>query len=175
MFGYEMGTLEWVIILVIVAVLFWKWQLKGLVKGVRADMRFRKRVKALRELGLEVPEHMINPEPTDWETEKLNDMENLPTDEEILLYYKMYCKKFELDNQDTWTTLEPMPFEEWEKHAKSKTEVHKFKDSDFGFWKGGGYQFIIPHTMDTMIGFPPNHSYHRYHDYKGMVEVDELF
>ena len=38
---------------------------------------------------------------------------NIPTDEDIEKYYKMYLKKLELDDQ--WTTDPPMPFEEFEK------------------------------------------------------------
>lgn len=96
------------------------------------------------------------------ETERLRSDE-IPSDEDILLYYKMYCKKFELDTRDTWTTLKPMTFDEWNK---------KVKDTDDRYIVNK-WQFMISRTSDAMVGFPPNCTFHRYRDYKAMVEAED--
>jgi hypothetical protein len=94
------------------------------------------------------------------ETERLRSTE-IPSDEDILLYYKMYCKKFELDTRDTWTTLKPITLDEWESKVKDTSK------SVFG------WRYMIPKTSDAMVGFPPNCTFHRYRDYKAMVEADD--
>jgi len=94
------------------------------------------------------------------ETERLRSNE-IPSDEDILLYYKMYCKKFELDTRDTWTTLKPMTLDEWESTVK---------DVDGLVF---GWRFMISRTSDVMVGFPPNCTFHRYRDYKAMVEAED--
>ena len=95
-----------------------------------------------------------------------------PREEDIWKYYQMYCKKHEMDNENVWTTLEPMTFEEWEKNVKRETKIIQSEGSKFGFMVAGGYKWMIPKTCDAMIGMPPNHYYQRYHDYAAMVEVD---
>lgn len=107
------------------------------------------------------------------EENKLLQSKDIPTDEHILLYYKMYCKKFEIKYQDTWITdnVQPMIFEEWEKRAKEKTEMTEVK-SGIGIVKTGGYQFMIPMTCDLMVGMPPNQVYLRNYDYRKMVEEE---
>ena len=79
----------------------------------------------------------------------------LPTDDEILKYYKMYVKKFQLDRENKWSVEEPMLFEEWEKRAKAT----------------GGYRYMIGHTVDAFIGSPYT-IYHRYRDYEKLVQDD---
>ncbi len=149
----------------------WKWWLKPLLGQRKADVRLNKRIKQLQDLGFEIPNRILDPQLSDEELELLKSDET-PTEEHIFLYYKMYCKKFELKTQEMWTTEKPMDYEKWEERAKTKTEIHKGKGR-FGFMVAGGYQFIIPMTCDSMIGIPPNQTYHRYHDYKRMVEVDD--
>ena len=90
------------------------------------------------------------------ETELMNKNE-IPTDEHIQLYYKMYLKKDEIRKQGTWTTEEPLSFEDWEKKAKGNREYDRYK-------------FMIPMTCDAMIGLPPNVSFQRFTDYKRMVQ-----
>lgn len=94
------------------------------------------------------------------ETKKLRSNE-IPTDEDILLYYKMYCKKFECDSRDTWTTLKPMSFDEWEEKVKDEN----------GFTHG--WRYMIGKTSDAFVGFSNNMMYQRYRDYKKMVEMDD--
>ena len=80
------------------------------------------------------------------ETELMRE-NNIPTDENINKYYKMYCKKFEMDNRDQWNTAEPMPFEFWEKCAKND-----FEEEQFGRVK---WQFMISMTSDS-FSFNPS-------------------
>lgn len=91
-----------------------------------------------------------------------------PTEEDIVLYYKMYIKKFEMMKEQEWTTQQPMSFKTWEDRAKTKTKVTQM-GKDMAFVMTGGYQYMIPMTCDTMIGLPPNQIYQRHNDYKSMV------
>ena len=86
----------------------------------------------------------------------------MPTDEHILLYYKMYLKKFEKDQWSEWDTAEPMSFEEWEERAKMCLDTV------------GGYRFIIGQTMDMFIGGMGGSSMLRHTDYRRLVEYDEM-
>lgn len=88
------------------------------------------------------------------ETEKMTSGE-IPSDEDIDKYYRMYLKKFELDTEDEWTTAEPIPFEEFEKDAK----------------KDDGWRFLIRMTSDA-FSFDPSSGQAimwRYRDYEEMI------
>jgi hypothetical protein len=92
----------------------------------------------------------------------------IPSDEDIDKYYRMYCKKFELDNRDQWNTAEPMTFEFWEKCAKNDFEVEQF-----GRVK---WQFMIAKTSD-MFSFDPStgqSTMMRFHDYEEMIDENEF-
>jgi hypothetical protein len=102
---------------------------------------------------------------SDEEIELLNSTE-IPTDEEIKLYYKMYEKRIELLLSDNYD-FELTPFEEWEKAAKLPSRVHR--NEKVPYFEAGGYQYIIGLTCDTLLGNPPHHCYYRFHDYKTMV------
>jgi len=95
----------------------------------------------------------------------------MPTDEHIMKYYKMYCKKWEIDNRDQWTTKEPLSYAIWEKKAKTPTKITKIR-GNFSLYEFGGYQYIISMTCDAMVGFPPNQIYHRYRDYEDMIKME---
>ena len=152
----------WILVSIASAWFFYKWVWKPGLNKMKADWRLEKRIKALRGMGFDIPDNMMNPYLTKDE-QKLMDSNETPTDEHIMLYYKMYCKKWDLKTQEMWTTEQPLALDKWEKRAKEKTEIHMGK-GNFGFMKAGGYQYIIPMTCDAMIGLPPNQSYHRYHD-----------
>jgi len=96
-----------------------------------------------------------------------------PTEEDIVLYYKMYIKKFDIMKEQEWTTQQPMGFKTWEERAKTKTKITQI-DKKLSFVMTGGYQYMIPMTCDVMFGIPPNQIYHRYHDYKSMVLKGEI-
>ena len=87
---------------------------------------------------------------------------DVPDDESIAKYYKMYLKKWELDNEDTWTTCTPMSFKDWEKDAKSEPK-------EFGRVR---WQFMIAMTSDTFMGFPGSntHVMMRHRDYESMID-----
>ncbi len=165
------NTLGWIGITILAAYLFWRWVLRPEMVKLAHDKRLQKRINVLTNLGFDIPDSMMKPYLPKDELELLNSYET-PIDEHILLYYKMYCKKWDMKCQEMWTTEKPMSFEEWEKRAKTATEIHKGKGR-FGFMVAGGYQYIIPMTCDTMIGLPPNQTYHRYHDYKSMVITED--
>ena len=87
------------------------------------------------------------------ETMKMKSGET-PSDEDIDKYYRMYCKKFELDTEDEWTTAELLTFEEFEKDAKDK-----------------GYRFLISMTSDA-FSFDPSTGQSimwRHRDYEAMI------
>jgi hypothetical protein len=107
------------------------------------------------------------------EESKLLKSTKIPTDDHILKYYKMYLKKDEIEKRDTWTTKQPMSFDEWKDRAKIPTKTEMISDN-MGFQTNGGYQFMISMTCDMMVGMPPNHQYIRCYDYAAMVEQDEL-
>jgi len=93
------------------------------------------------------------------ETMKMKSGET-PSDEDIDKYYRMYCKKFELDTEDEWTTAELLTFEEFEKDAKDK-----------------GYRFLISMTSDA-FSFDPSTGQSvmwRYIDYESMIDEDYHF
>jgi hypothetical protein len=90
--------------------------------------------------------------------------DTLPNDEEINKYYKMYCKKFEMDNRDQWNTAEPMSFEFWEKCAKDD-----FEEEQVGRVK---WDFMIAKTCD-MFSFDPvtgQSTMTRFCDYEKMID-----
>lgn len=82
----------------------------------------------------------------------------IPTEEHIDLYYKMHCKKFEIDHGDDWTTYENQPM-----------DIEKFKKNALTLDNGGGYRYIIAMTMDMFVGFPPNTQMSRFNNYYEMV------
>jgi len=164
-------------ILLILAIGYFLYTLKPILQlrsiKRKKRQRQRQRIKLLKDMGFDVVKTPIrDPHLSKKEIDLMNSIE-IPTDEDILKYYKMYCKKFEMDNRDTWTTLQPMSFDDWEKKAKEPTSI-KGKDGDtIRLMIAGGYLFIISRTCDTMIGMPPNQYYHRYYDYEKMIEEDD--
>ena len=152
----------------ILAWLLWRMVLRSwLVSWV-----YKKRMN--RHIETEIIKKIYEPNLNTWEIDKLNDMEAIPTDEEILKYYKMYCKKWEMDNADEWTTLKPMEFDEFEKKCKTPTKIIKPKeDSNFSFMASGGYYYMISKTCDAFMGFPPNQVLMRFTDYAAMVEQED--
>ena len=102
------------------------------------------------------------------ETNLMNSGE-IPSDEDIDKYYKMYCKKFELDNRDQWNTAEPMSFEFWTKCAKND-----FEEEQFG---NVGWKFMIAKTSD-MFSFDPStgqSTMMRFRDYEELIDDDYHF
>ena len=101
------------------------------------------------------------------EETKLMQENEIPDDESISKYYKMYCKKFELDNADRWNTAEPMSWEQWKREAKGDP------DSDQFFRVR--WQFMIAMTSDmfTMNPQTGQSSMMRFRDYEKMVEEEE--
>ena len=59
---------------------------------------------------------------------------------------------------------------EWEKKAKTPTEILGEEGEHLRIQISGGYKFIIPQTCDAMIGMPPFNTYHRYQNYEKMIE-----
>jgi hypothetical protein len=108
------------------------------------------------------------------ETEKLRSGE-IPSDEDIEKYYKMYCKKFEIDNKDQWTTREPMSFEKFEKEAKTLPE-----DTDLGdgmkLHKREGWEFLIAQTSDSFMFDPKTgqSTMMRFTDYESMIDKEDI-
>ena len=92
---------------------------------------------------------------------KLMNSKDIPTDEDIELYYKMYLKKKEIEARSQWTTKEPMSFEHWKNRA---TNVNNTSDMQYG-----GYLFMIRYTSDIFMGGTCS----RIFDYKSMVLADE--
>jgi hypothetical protein len=114
--------------------------------------------------------------------------DKLPTNEDIAKYYKMYCIKFRMDNRDQWTTLEPMPFGEFEEKAKDIPEtIHipmityqnmiKKKDPqrEICIRKSGGWEFLIAQTSDA-FSFDPKtglSTMMRFVDYESLINSDK--
>lgn len=144
----------------------WKMVLKPLLNNLLFKKRLRKRLALFGDNFYSIKE----PNLTAWENEKLNDYEAIPSEAEILKYYKMYCKKWELDNADVWTTHQPMEFEDFEKNCKTPTQIHK-PNGNFGFMVSGGYMYMISKTCDAFVGFPPNQVLMRYRDYERLIEM----
>lgn len=65
---------------------------------------------------------MASPCLSDDEMNKMNS-DDIPTDEEIELYFNMYLKKFYLDRENEWSVETPMPFEEFETKCKAPTDL----------------------------------------------------
>lgn len=148
--------------------LLWRMVLRPWIVNWAYNKRLNKHIET------EMIKKIYEPNLNVWEIEKLGEPNAIPTDEEILQYYKMYCKKWELDNADEWTTLKPMEFDEFEKKCKSPTTVIKPKeDVGFAFMVAGGYQYMIGKTCDAFVGFPPNQVMMRYRDYASMVEKED--
>jgi hypothetical protein len=108
------------------------------------------------------------------ETRLMNGKE-IPSDEDIDKYYRMYCKKFELDNKNQWTTLKPIPFEEFEKKAKVAPSQEKIPMDDgkeqLVINKRGGWSYLISMTSD-MFSFDPvsgQSTMMRFRDYESMI------
>ncbi len=133
------------------------------------------RKRKLEKTGLDFSgidmKQMMNPTLSIYELEKMESNE-IPTDNEIELYYLMYLKKFELDRVDDWSVEEPMSFVDFEKHSKSLTETINEKGETITIVIPGGYRWMISKTVDAFIGIPPNGIYHRYVDYESLVEED---
>lgn len=157
----------------IVVVMFYWMVMRPLISKLKGDRKLNKRINVLRKMGFNIETPIRDPNLSQMELELMNSNE-IPTEEDIWKYYQMYCKKFEMDNKDTWTTLQPKPFEKFEKFAKTPTKrIEPEGSSDrFGFMVAGGYLFMIASTCDAMVGMPPNQVYMRYNDYASMVEMD---
>ena len=144
---------------------FFKWFIIGwVVFGIYQFLikpylqkKYEKRKKAYNDL-MDAFGEALN-ESID-ETRKLRSDET-PSDADILLYYKMFCKKWEMDNRDTWTTLEPMSFDVWERYVKEGNGSSK------------GWQYMIAKTSDAFMSGADGHSFMRYNDYKKMVQNDD--
>lgn len=130
------------------------------------------RKRKLEKLGLDFSgidmQQMMNPCLSDYELEMV-ESDDIPTDDEIELYFNMYLKKFYLNRENQWSVELPMSFEEFEKHSKSLTETIN-EDGEIIIVIPGGYRWMISQTVDAFIGFPPNGSYHRYVDYEKLVK-----
>jgi hypothetical protein len=96
------------------------------------------------------------------ENKKLQGNE-IPSDADILLYYKMYCKRMELKALDIWTTEKPCDFEVWEKRAKDI-------ESNYGGWR-----FMISRTCDSVIYDSRTNqtTFMSHHNYRKLVEEDD--
>lgn len=105
------------------------------------------------------------------EDEKINDYKNLPSEDEIQKYYKMYVKKFELDTQNIWTTQKHVTYKAYRERAKKLSEPVRL--GKIIITRPGGYQFLISTTTDSVIRQPDNVIFVRYKDYQAMVEEDE--
>lgn len=131
------------------------------------------RKRKLEKLGLDFSnidmKQMMNPFLSDYELEKI-ESDDIPTDDEIGLYYLMYLKKFELDREDDWSVEEPMSSEKFEKQVKSLTETINENGETITIVIPGGYRWMISKTVDAFIGFPPNCGYQRYVDYEKLVK-----
>ena len=148
--------------------LFWRMVLRPWIM----NWSYKRRIN--RHIETEIIKKIYEPNLNVWEIEKLADLESIPTDDEIMKYYRMYCKKWEMDNADEWTTLNPMSFDEFEKKCKTPTRIVKPKDDEsFGFMVSGGYRYMIGKTCDAFMGFPPNQVLMRYTDYAAMVEKED--
>lgn len=167
-------------VLIVAIVLFIYWL--SIYKPIRRYKAYKVRRKInllvelraniLRDMGFDIKTPIRDPHLIKKEIDLMNSIE-IPNDEDILKYYKMYCKKFEMDNRDVWTTLQPMSFDDWEKKAKTPTAILGKEDDKFRIMVSGGYLFLISRTCDTMVGIPPNQYYHRYYDYEKMIEEDD--
>ena len=89
---------------------------------------------------------------------------DVPDDESIAKYYKMYLKKFELDNADVWNAAEPMSWVQWEREAKGDPESNQFFNVR---WK-----FLIAMTSDAFIYSPGAgaSTMMRYRNYEDMIK-----
>lgn len=128
-------------------VIWWRWQTRKKIKNIEEYS------KALSKSIAKSVE----------ETKLLRENE-IPDDESISKYYKMYLKKFELDHVDQWTTVDPISFEVWEEGAKAdKPEGHILPRVR--------WEFMIAMTSDAFMFDPSTgtSSMMRYHDYEEMI------
>lgn len=92
-------------------------------------------------------------------TRKLRSNE-VPSDEDIKKYYKMYCIKFKMDRENAsyFTTYEesPMSFDIFEKQAKDTSQF-------------GGWRFLIGNVSDAFMG---DGTIYRFRDYESMIDDD---
>lgn len=96
---------------------------------------------------------------------RLMNSNEIPSDEDIDKYYRMYLKKFGLDNDDIWTTNDPMSFEQFYKEAKSEPKQEGLLPHY------GGWKFLISMTSDA-FSFDPKtgqSTMWRYRDYESMI------
>ena len=138
----------------------------------RIKIMWRKR--KLEKLGFDFSnidmKQIYNPCLSDYELKKM-ESDDIPTDDEIGLYYLMYLKKFELDRVDDWSVEEPISLEKFEKMSKTPTETIHEEGETITIQILGGYRWMITKTVDAIIGFPPDGGiYHRYVDYEKLVK-----
>jgi hypothetical protein len=99
---------------------------------------------------------------------RLMNSKEIPSDKDIDKYYRMYLKKFELDNDEIWTTNDPMSFEQFYKEAKSESKQEGLLLSGY---ETSGWKFLISMTSDA-FSFDPKtgqSTMWRYRDYESMV------
>lgn len=105
---------------------------------------------------------------------RLMNSDEIPSNEDIVKYYKMYCIKFELDNEDIWTTNKPMSFEEWEKKSKTPTKSEDLGDG-WRFKERGAWEFMISKTSDIFSSNPVTgqSTMMRFRDYENMIDKND--
>ena len=143
-----------------------------LFKWIKIHWRKRK----LEKIGLDFSnvdmKQMLNPFLSNYELEKM-ESDDIPNDEEIELYFKMYLKKFYLDRENEWSVEVPTSFEEFDERCKTPpTTIINENGETISFIKPDGYRWMISKTVDAFIGFPPNMVYQRYTNYEKLVREE---
>lgn len=96
---------------------------------------------------------------------RLMNSKEIPSDEDIDKYFKMYLVKFDMDNDDIWTTSNPMSLEQFYKEAKSLPKEEGLLPHY------GGWKFLISMTSDA-FSFDPKtgqSTMWQYRDYESMI------
>ena len=123
-------------------------------------LKFLLKKRKSKRLGLDFKQTVI-PIMSKYEIKKIKS-NDIPTDKEIDLYYKMYLMKFKLDRKNIWHVEKPMEFKEFNKLSKTITE---------GFTCG--YKFMILETIDLFVGYPQNARYIRCINYEKLVKENK--
>lgn len=135
-------------------------------KFIKLMWRKRKLEKAGFDFSDVDMNRMMDPSLSEYELGKM-ESDDIPTDEEVELYFNMYLKKFHLDRENEWSVETPMPFDKFEEKCKTPTEIEKC--DSISLIIPGGYRWMISQTVDSFIGIPPV-IYHRYVDYEKLVK-----
>lgn len=109
----------------------------------------------------------------DIEMNKKIDSDEIPSDEDILLYYKMYLKKFELDRKNEWNVESPLSFEKFQEQAKKERKT--IIDGELFFIENVGWSYIISKSCDSFIydTLTGKRMMWQYRDYKKLVLEEE--